>query len=50
MKIIVEKELSKIVEDSEEPLLSLSKLRARIAYTRREKKAFAILALNLSDS
>ena len=45
-----EKELWEIVDGSEEPPHSTSDLRVMQAYKRREKKAFAILALNLSDS
>jgi hypothetical protein len=47
--VIVEKKLWEIVEGSEEPPLLSSEPRVIIAYTRREK-AFAIFALNLSDS
>jgi hypothetical protein len=48
--VMGENKLWEIVEGSEEPPLLSSKPRMRIAYTRPEKKAFAILALNLSDS
>ena len=48
--VMAEKELWEIVEDSKEPPPSSSDLRVRIAYNRQEKKAFAILALDLSDS
>lgn len=48
--VMAEKELWEIVDGSEEPPSSDAEARVRTAYTRREKKAFAILALNLSDS
>ena len=38
------------MEGSEEVPYSTSDPNVRLAYNRREKKAFAILALNLSDS
>jgi transposase InsO family protein len=48
--VMAEKELWEIVEGSEEPPFSSTDPRIMQAYTRREKKAFAILALNLADS
>ena len=42
--------MREIVEGSEEPLPPSLDSRVRIAYNRREKNAFAILVLNLSDS
>ena len=48
--VLAEKELWDIVEGSEEPPLSSMDPKVRIAYNRREKKAFAILALNLLES
>ena len=41
--VMAEKELWEIVEGSEEPPSSDAEARVRTAYTRREKKAFAIL-------
>ena len=47
--VLAEKELWEIVEGSEGlPLFSMDP-KVRIAYNCSEKKAFAILALNLSD-
>ena len=48
--VMAEKELWDIVDGSEEPPHSTSDPRVMQTYLRREKKAFAILALNLSDS
>ena len=48
--VFADKELWEIVEGSEEPPFSSTDPKVRIAYNRRDKKAFAILALNLSDS
>ncbi len=48
--VMAEKELWEIVDGSEEPPQSTMDPRVMQAYMRREKKAFAILALNLSDS
>ena len=48
--VIAEKELWEIVEGSEKAPSCDADARVKLAYTRREKKAFAILALNLSDS
>ena len=47
--VMVQKELWEIVDGSEEPPHSTSDPRVMQAYKRKEKKAFAILALNLSD-
>ena len=46
---MAEKELWEIVDGSEEPPHSTSDPRVMQAYMRKEKKAFAILALNLCD-
>ena len=48
--VTAEKDLWEIVDGSEEPTHSTSDPRTMQAYMRREKKAFSILALNLSDS
>ena len=48
--VMAEKELWEIVDGSEDPPHSISDPRVMQAYKRREKKAFAILTLNLSDS
>jgi hypothetical protein len=48
--VMAEKELWDIVDGSEEPPQSTTDPGVMQAYLRREKKAFAILALNLSDS
>ena len=48
--VLAEKELWEIVEGCEDHPFSSRNPKLIIAYNRREKKAFAILALNLSDS
>ena len=48
--VLAKKELWEIVEGSDEPSFSSIDPKVIIAYNRREKKAFAILALNHSDS
>ena len=49
MEMVLAKKLWEIVEGSKEPLLSSTDPKLRIAYNWSEQKAFAILALNLSD-
>ena len=48
--VLAEKELWEIVEGSEEPRFFSRDPKVKIAYNRLEKKAFAVLAFNLSDS
>ena len=48
--VMAEKELREIVDGSKEPPHSTFDPRVMQAYKRRDKKACAILALNLSDS
>ena len=48
--VLAEKELWEVVEGNEEPLFSSTDPKVKIACNRCEKKGFAILAFNLSDS